>query len=100
MTDQPRIVVIGAGLAAAKAIETLRDEGFDGSIALIGDEPEAPYERPALSKGYLQGASASEDLFVHPDSWYAEHRVDTTSVSYTHLRAHETDSYLVCRLLL
>src|SRR5664279_2269935 len=78
MTDQPRIVVIGAGLAAAKAIETLRDEGFDGSIALIGDEPEAPYERPALSKGYLQGASASEDLFVHPDSWYAEHRVDTT----------------------
>lgn len=77
MTDAPGIVVVGAGLAAAKAVETLREGGFDGTITLIGDEPERPYERPALSKDYLQGASTSDDLFVHPEGWYADHRVDT-----------------------
>lgn len=77
MTEIPGIVVVGAGLAAAKAIETLREDGFDGAITLIGDEPERPYERPALSKEYLQGNSASDDLFVHPSDWYAEHKVDT-----------------------
>lgn len=70
------VVVIGGGLAAAKAIETLREEGFDGSITLISDEVERPYERPALSKDYLQGKSTSDDLFVHGEDWYGEHDVD------------------------
>lgn len=77
MSDTPGIVVIGAGLAAAKAVEALREEGFDGSITLIGDEPDRPYERPALSKDYLQGKKSSADLFVHPADWYADHDVDT-----------------------
>ncbi|AXT85240.1 ferredoxin reductase [Aeromicrobium sp. A1-2] len=77
MTDAPGIVVVGAGLAAAKAIETLRDESFEGPITLIGDEIERPYERPALSKDYLQGKMSTEDLFVHPADWYADHKVDT-----------------------
>lgn len=77
MTETPGIVVVGAGLAAAKAIETLREDGFDGAITLIGDEAERPYERPALSKEYLQGKSTSEDLFVHPAAWYGDHDVDT-----------------------
>lgn len=77
MTETPGIVVVGAGLAAAKAIETLREDGFDGAITLIGDEAERPYERPALSKEYLQGKSTSEDLFVHPAAWYGDHKVDT-----------------------
>lgn len=70
-------VVIGGGLAAAKAVETLREQGFDGPLTLIGDEPERPYERPPLSKGYLQGKKTSDDLFVHDDHWYADHNVDT-----------------------
>ena len=50
-----RIVIIGAGQAGAQAIATLRSEGFDGSLALIGDEGFAPYQRPPLSKAYLAG---------------------------------------------
>ncbi len=77
MSDSPGIVVVGAGLAAAKAIETLREEGFEGAITLIGDEADRPYERPALSKDYLQGKKSSDDLFVHPEGWYDDHQVDT-----------------------
>ncbi|MER5864974.1 FAD-dependent oxidoreductase [Kitasatospora sp. NPDC002040] len=69
-------VVVGAGLAGAKAVETLREEGYEGPIALIGAEEERPYERPPLSKGYLMGKAAREKIYVHPADWYAEHRVD------------------------
>ena len=62
-TDQ-RFVIVGAGLAGAKAAETLREEGFDGRLILIGDEPERPYERPPLSKDYLRGETA-EKPYVH-----------------------------------
>ena len=72
----PSYVIAGGGLAAAKAAETLRDEGFDGEIVLLGAEPERPYERPALSKGYLQGSDSRDSVYVHPADWYAEHGVD------------------------
>ena len=48
-------VIVGGGLAGAKAAETLRAEGFDGEVVLFGSEPERPYERPPLAKGYLLG---------------------------------------------
>ena len=57
-------VIVGAGLAGAKAAETLRDEGFSGRLTLIGDEPERPYERPPLSKDYLRGET-DEVPYVH-----------------------------------
>jgi NADPH-dependent 2,4-dienoyl-CoA reductase/sulfur reductase-like enzyme len=69
-------VIVGGGLAGAKAAETLRDEGFDGAIVLFGAEAERPYERPPLSKGYLNGDAERESVFVHPEQWYAEHDVD------------------------
>lgn len=69
-------VIVGAGLAGAKAAETLRGEGFDGDIVLLGTEPERPYERPPLSKGVLLGKAERESAFVHPASWYAQNRVD------------------------
>ncbi len=69
-------VIVGASLAGAKAAETLREEGFDGRIVLIGAEPHHPYERPSLSKDYLQGGAGRETIFVHDDAWYAEHSVD------------------------
>jgi len=69
-------VIIGASLAGAKAAETLRAEGFDGTVVLIGAENERPYERPPLSKGYLLGKEPRDSIFVHPEGWYAEHDID------------------------
>ena len=71
------VVVVGAGLAAAHVVATLREEGHDGPIALVGEEPDRPYERPPLSKGYLQGETPREEVFVHGADWYAEHDVLT-----------------------
>ena len=67
-----RIVIIGAGQSGAQAVATLRSEGFDGSLTLVGDEPFAPYQRPPLSKAYLMGAMERERLFLKPDAFYAE----------------------------
>ncbi|WP_431045601.1 NAD(P)/FAD-dependent oxidoreductase [Streptomyces sp. P1-3] len=69
-------VIVGASLAGAKAAEALRGNGFDGRILLIGDEPEPPYERPPLSKGYLQGKQDREKIFVHPSQWYTDQDID------------------------
>jgi 3-phenylpropionate/trans-cinnamate dioxygenase ferredoxin reductase subunit len=76
MSADSAYVIAGAGLAGAKAAETLRDEGFDGPVVLIGEETERPYERPPLSKGYLLGTAERDTIYVHPRSWYAEHGVD------------------------
>src|SRR5690349_4625917 len=76
MSELRTVAVVGAGLAGGKTVEALRAEGFDGRIILFGDEPHRPYERPALSKGYLQGHDERGSVFVHPDDWYAEHAVD------------------------
>src|SRR3954447_8721015 len=74
MTDT--YVVAGSGLAGAKAVETLREEGFDGRLVLIGAEPERPYERPPLSKDYLRGEAARESIYVQGDNFYPEHGVE------------------------
>src|SRR6185437_7908896 len=69
-------VIAGAGLAGAKAAESLREEGFDGPVVLIGDEAERPYERPPLSKDYLLGKAERDTIYVHPASWYADNGVE------------------------
>ena len=69
-------VIVGGGLAGAKAAEALRDGGFDGELVLFGSEPERPYERPALSKGYLLGKDTRDSVFVHSADWYAQNNVD------------------------
>jgi NADPH-dependent 2,4-dienoyl-CoA reductase/sulfur reductase-like enzyme len=71
-----RFVIVGGGLAGAKAAETLRAENFDGEIVLFGEEPELPYERPPLSKGILLGKAERDSAFVHPADWYETNRVD------------------------
>jgi len=77
MPAEPAFVIVGASLAGAKAAETLRAEGFDGAVVLIGQEDQYPYERPPLSKGYLLGKDSRESVFVQDsDAWYAEHQVD------------------------
>ena len=74
MTDT--FIVAGGGLAGAKAVESLREQGFEGRLILIGDEPERPYERPPLSKDYLRGEAERETIYVHPEPYYAEHDVE------------------------
>ena len=85
MTSSQTHVIVGASLAGAKAAETLRDEGFDGRIVLIGSEAERPYERPPLSTDYLRGEAGRDKVYVHPEGFYAEReielRLDSTVVS-------------------
>jgi 3-phenylpropionate/trans-cinnamate dioxygenase ferredoxin reductase subunit len=76
MPEGPAYVIIGASLAGAKAAETLREDGFGGTIVLLGTESERPYERPPLSKGYLLGKADKASLYVHEEHWYAGHQVD------------------------
>jgi len=76
MSSIENIVIVGAGLAGARAAEALRKEGFDGSITLLGDEPDRPYIRPPLSKEYLRGESERDAVYVHPETFYAEQRID------------------------
>lgn len=71
-----RIVIVGGGLAAAKAAQRLRKEGFAGEVVLVGEEGERPYIRPPLSKDYLLGKEDREQGFVHPPGWYADHDVE------------------------
>lgn len=92
MPTHPSFVIVGAGLAGAKAAEALRAEGFTGPITLVGDEVDRPYERPPLSKGYLQGKDDREKVFVHPAHWYQDHNVDLrleASVSAIDQDTHE-----------
>jgi 3-phenylpropionate/trans-cinnamate dioxygenase ferredoxin reductase component len=75
-TDRQTFAIVGAGLAGAKAAETLREEGYDGRVVLLGAEPERPYERPPLSKEYLRGQADREQAFVHEAGFYAEHGIE------------------------
>ncbi len=67
-----KIVIVGAGQAAAQAVQSLRGEGFEGPITLVGDEPYAPYQRPPLSKAYLLGQFERARLFLKGDDYYRE----------------------------
>ena len=69
-------VIVGAALAGAKAAETLREEGFDGRVVLIGNEPDRPYERPPLSKDYLRGEAERDAAYVHPAGFYEEKDIE------------------------
>ena len=83
--------MIGAGLAAVSAIETLRDEGYAGRLTLVGKEPELPYERPQLSKEFLSGAK--EFKLSQDEAWYAEK--DVTVLTDTSATAIDLDNATV-----
>jgi 3-phenylpropionate/trans-cinnamate dioxygenase ferredoxin reductase subunit len=76
MTDDRTFLIVGASLAGAKAAETLRAEGFEGRVVLVGAERHLPYERPPLSKAYLRGETAIEKVFVHDADFYADHDIE------------------------
>jgi 3-phenylpropionate/trans-cinnamate dioxygenase ferredoxin reductase subunit len=95
MATSDTFVIVGAGLAGAKAAEALRDKGFGGQLVLLGTEPHRPYERPPLSKGYLMGSDERDSVFVHPEEWYAEHAVEFrpgTTVSRIDRAGHRVET--------
>jgi 3-phenylpropionate/trans-cinnamate dioxygenase ferredoxin reductase subunit len=73
---QVRFALIGGGVAAANCARMLRRAGADGEIVLIGREPDLPYNRPPLSKGYLQGTESRQDTLVEAAEYYAEHDIE------------------------
>ena len=80
------VLLIGGGAASAACAETLRDEGFDGSILLVGREPDPPYERPPISKEYLRGDRDRDATLLHPVAWWEQHEIDLrTRTSVTKL---------------
>lgn len=76
MASSTIFVIIGGGLAGAKAVEALRDSGFDGQVVLFAEEEHLPYERPPLSKEYLAGKKSLTDFTVQNSDWYRDHNVD------------------------
>ena len=72
-------LLIGGGMASAHCAAELRRRGAEGSILLVGREPEPPYERPPLTKEYLRGEATREDAYVNPPSWYEENEVELLS---------------------
>src|SRR4051812_39294320 len=90
MADRQTFVIIGAGLAGAKAAQTLREEGFDGRLVLVGNEHELPYERPPLSKQYLAGEAPRDAAHVHPRDFYATQDIELVAgVAATELSVAE-----------
>jgi 3-phenylpropionate/trans-cinnamate dioxygenase ferredoxin reductase subunit len=68
--------IVGASLAGALAARTLRQEGFDGRVVLIGAEPHPPSERPPLSEDYLRGETPRERTHIHPQDFYADNEIE------------------------
>ncbi|HWM17325.1 MAG TPA: FAD-dependent oxidoreductase [Microbacterium sp.] len=88
------LMIVGGGLAAATAAESLRSEGFDGDVTVVTDEAHAPYQRPPLSKGYLAGKEGLDAVIVHPREWYAENGIDLrteTTVRRINPAAHSAE---------
>ncbi|MCB2112176.1 MAG: FAD-dependent oxidoreductase [Parvularculaceae bacterium] len=71
-----RAIIIGAGQAGAQAAQTMRQAGYDGDILMIGEERAPPYQRPPLSKAYLQGELAAERLVLRPPAFYEQQKIE------------------------
>ena len=69
-------LLVGAGVASAYCAAELRKRGAEGSILIVGREPEPPYDRPPLSKEYLRGEAGREDAYVHDRDWYADNDIE------------------------
>ncbi|CAN5549119.1 FAD-dependent oxidoreductase [soil metagenome] len=90
-STSPTFIIIGGGLAGAKAAQALRDNDFGGRVILFGAEERLPYERPPLSKDYLVGKKSLNEFTVNASSWYRDHRIDLrlgTEVAAVDPKAH------------
>ncbi|MER0441274.1 FAD/NAD(P)-binding oxidoreductase [Emticicia sp. W12TSBA100-4] len=71
-----KVVIIGAGHAGVQAAVSLREEGFEGEITLISEENDLPYQKPPLSKGYLQGKQSAEAIIFRSENYYSSNQID------------------------
>ena len=76
-SQMKRTIVVGGGQGAGQLVASLRQEGYDGEIMMIGEEPQLPYQRPPLSKAYLLGELPVERLLVRPEKFYADQNIET-----------------------
>jgi 3-phenylpropionate/trans-cinnamate dioxygenase ferredoxin reductase component len=76
MSSTSTLLIVGGGLAGAKAAEGAREGGFEGRIVLVGEEAREPYERPPLSKDILRAEKEPDSSRVHERGYYAEHSID------------------------
>lgn len=76
MNESARIIILGAGHAGGSLASTLRERGHSGPIILVGDEPQAPYNRPPLSKAYIQGTTDLDALLLKSADYYSQHGID------------------------
>jgi len=70
------IAIVGASLTGASAAATLREDGFDGRVVLLGAEPQLPYDRPPLSKAYLRGGMPFEKTLLRQPEFYRERNIE------------------------
>ncbi len=75
-TREVDYLLIGGGLASANCARWLREEGAEGTVLLVGREPDPPYNRPNCSKGYLRGEEERAEAFFRPDEWWAEQNIE------------------------
>ncbi|HWK34659.1 NAD(P)/FAD-dependent oxidoreductase [Sphingomonas sp.] len=87
------VLIVGAGHAGAQAAITLRQLGYAGSIGMVGDEPELPYERPPLSKDYLSGEKSFERILIRPAAFWSERAIDV--LTSTRVTAIDPDAHRV-----
>src|SRR5437763_10781017 len=73
---QGTVLILGAGHAGFQLAASLRQHGFDGRVLLAGDEPVLPYQRPPLSKDYLDGKTGLDLLLMRPEAFYRDHRIE------------------------
>ncbi len=86
-THANSIVILGAGMSGGVAARTLREEGYDGRLVLIGYEPTPPFGRPPLSKSYLRGEETLAGWMVVPEQWYEDNRVVRVHATATRVDA-------------
>ena len=86
-THENSIVILGAGMSGGVAARTLREEGYDGRLVLIGHEPTRPFGRPPLSKSYLRGEETLAGWMVVPEQWYEDNRVVRVHATATRVDA-------------
>jgi 3-phenylpropionate/trans-cinnamate dioxygenase ferredoxin reductase component len=94
MSEQT-FIIVGASLAGASAAAELREQGFEGRVVLIGSEPQRPYQRPPLSKDYLRGDAGLDKVYLHDESFYADHDIELRT-STTVERIEPPSSEVVC----
>src|SRR5438067_5903325 len=93
-THENSIVILGAGMSGGVAARTLREEGYDGRLVLVGHEPTPPFGRPPLSKTYLRGEETLAGWLVNPEEWYEDNRVDRVDGTATGIDIHSRQVYL------